>query len=189
MGKVIPALDDGLREFIAAQHMFFVATAPLALLGNVNLSPKGRDTFRILGPNRVAYLDLTGSGIETVAHVKENNRITVMFCAFEGPPRILRLYGRGRVVELGHSGFEQLNSLFPEFPSARAVVVIELTRISTSCGFGVPLMRYEGDRNHLERWVENKGDEGLRAYRETKNAISLDGLPGFGSQRHPAATK
>ena len=189
MGKAHPALDDDLKQFIATQQMFFVASAPLAPDGNVNLSPKGRDSFRILGPSTVAYLDLTGSGIETVAHVKENRRITVMFCAFEGPPRILRLYGRGRVVELGDSGFEQLESMFPKFPSARAVVVIELTRISTSCGFGVPLMRYEGERNQLERWVENKGEGGLRTYREMKNAISLDGLPGFGRPQNPATTK
>ena len=189
MGRTLPDIDDDLKQFIEAQHLFFVASAPLAREGSVNLSPKGRNSFRILGPRTVAYLDLTGSGIETIAHVKENRRITVMFCAFEGPPRILRLYGHGRVVELGDSGFGQLESLFPKFPSTRAVVVIELTRISTSCGFGVPLMHYEGERNHLERWVENKGEEGLRTYREMKNAISLDGLPGFGSLGSSAAAK
>ena len=179
MGKAISAIDDDLKQFIEAQHIFFVASAPLDQDGHVNLSPKGLNSFRILGPNTVAYLDLTGSGIETVAHVKENQRIVFMFCAFDGSPRILRLHGRGRVVETGEPGFEQLESLFPKFLGVRSVIVVELTRISTSCGFGVPLMRYESERTQLIRWAENKGDKGLRTYRETKNSASIDGLPGF----------
>src|SRR6516162_4138020 len=130
MGKVFGGLDDGLRGFIAAQPVFFVATAPLSADGHVNLSPKGLDTFRVLGPRQVAYLDLTGSGIETLAHLRENGRITLMFCAFAGPPRILRLYGRGRAVEDGDEGWDGLIGLFPGHPGARSVVLIDLDRIA-----------------------------------------------------------
>src|SRR5579864_4196071 len=115
MGSVYPELDHGLREFIARQHVFFVATAPLAPGGHINLSPKGLDSFRILGPREVAYLDLVGSGVETVAHLRENGRVTLMFCAFEGRPRILRLYGRGRPIEPGDSGWENRVAIFPEY--------------------------------------------------------------------------
>src|SRR3954447_20311467 len=140
MAKVFDGLDDKLTAFIAAQHMFFVATAPLSAEGPVNVSPKGLDTFRVLGPREVAYLDLVGSGVETVAHLRENGRITLMFCAFSGPPRILRLYGRGRVVQLGVPEWDRCVSHFPTRPSARSVVLVELERIADSCGYGVPLM-------------------------------------------------
>src|ERR1017187_2866913 len=134
MGKTYDTLDETLTEFIRQQHVFFVATAPLSADGHVNVSPKGQDTFRVLGPSRVAYLDLTGSGIETVAHLKENGRVVLMFCAFEGPPSIVRLYGRGSVVEPADEVYASLAARFPTSPGARAVVHVEVTSIADSCG-------------------------------------------------------
>ncbi len=165
------------RAFMEAQHIFFVATAPAEESGHVNLSPKGMDTFRVLSPTRVAYLDLTGSGNETAAHVTQNGRITFMFCAFEGKPQILRLYGRGRVVRQGGEEWDELAPLFPQLPGARQVVVADVTRVQTSCGFGVPVMSFSGDRDALVRWALAKSDDGLREYRQRKNRASIDGLP------------
>ncbi len=179
MGKLFDGIDDRLRDLIERQHMFFVATAPLAGDGLVNVSPKGLDTFRILGPRTVAYLDLTGSGIETVAHLKENGRIVIMFCTFEGPPTILRLHGRGEAIEPGHPDFDQLVKQFPTHPGTRAVIRIECQRISDSCGYAVPLMTYEGDRSHLHDSSERKGPDGIAEYQRANNATSLDGLPGL----------
>jgi hypothetical protein len=159
--------------------MFFVASAPLDANGHVNLSPKGLDTFRILGPTTVAYLDFNGSGVETIAHLKENGRIVLMFCAFQGPPRILRLHGHGRAVEAHEAGFGELAAHFPAYESVRSVIVVELTRVNDSCGFGVPLFKYEGEREQLLAWARKKGPEGLKTYREEKNRRSLDGLPGL----------
>lgn len=170
-------LDDSLTAFIRSQHVYFVATAPLAADGHVNLSPKGLDTLRVLSPSRVAYLDLTGSGNETAAHLLENGRIVLMFCAFEGAPRILRLHGRGRVVTLASEEGRALAPLFPAIPGARQLVVVDLTRVSTSCGYGVPRLAFEAERDTLVRWAENKGDA-LPEYRRRKNARSIDGLPG-----------
>jgi predicted pyridoxine 5'-phosphate oxidase superfamily flavin-nucleotide-binding protein len=178
MGRVSTSIDDTLEKFIRTQAVFFVATAPLDAEGHVNLSPKGLDTFRVLGPTTVAYLDLTGSGAETIAHVRENGRIVVMFCAFEGAPNILRLYGRGRVVEAGTQEFGSLQRHFPEFEGTRAIIVVEVSRIAESCGFGVPLMQYEGERPQLEAWARKKGPEGLKEYRRAKNRVSIDGLAG-----------
>ena len=175
MGKVHPAISDELARFIATQPLFFVATAPLAGEGHVNLSPKGLDCLALLGPDRVAYLDLTGSGNETAAHLVENGRITLMFCSFQGRPQILRLYGRGEVAPPGSSRWEELIGRFPSYPGARHIVEIE--RVQTSCGFAVPLMAYERQRDTLLRWAENKGEEGLIEYRATKNERSIDGLP------------
>ena len=177
MGKQFDGIDGKLAEWIAAQHVFFVATAPRADGGHVNLSPKGLDSFTVLGPTSVAYLDLVGSGAETLAHLRENGRITFMFCAFEGLPRIVRLYGRGEVVEPGDAGFDALAAHFPSYPSTRAVVRAELSRIADSCGYGVPLYRYESDRSQIGEWAERKGAEGLRAYQLERNRRSLDGLP------------
>jgi hypothetical protein len=177
MGNALESISPELRAFIESQHVFFVASAPLEPGGHVNLSPKGMDTFRVLGPNRVAYLDLTGSGNETAAHLLENGRVTVMFCAFEGKPVVLRLYGRGRVVRPGSSDWAELSPLFPALPGARQFIVVDVTRVQTSCGFGVPVMRFEAERDTLVRWAESKGDEGLRQYREKKNRASIDGLP------------
>ena len=177
MGKAFSEISDELRAFIEAQPMFFVATAPLAEHGHVNLSPKGLDTFRVLSPTRVAYLDLTGSGNETAAHLAENGRITFMFCAFAGVPRILRLYGRGVAVLPGDEAWNQLSPLFPELPGARQIVLADLTRVQTSCGFGVPLLAEGRQRANLIRWAEAKGADGLQRYREDKNRRSIDGLP------------
>lgn len=177
MGRLHDGLDEQLTDWIARQHVFFVATAPRE--GHVNVSPKGYDTFRVIDAHTVAYLDLTGSGVETVAHVRENGRLTIMFCAFEGPPRILRLYGRGEILEPGDAGFDERRGLFPDLPGVRAVVVLHVERVSSSCGYAVPLMSYEGERETLVEWAERKGDDGLDAYRAEKNTASIDGLPGL----------
>lgn len=179
MGEHAAGVDDGVAEFLRAQKVFFVATAPLSGTGRVNLSPKGLDSFRVLGPRSVAYLDLTGSGVETVAHVRENGRIVLMFCAFEGPGRIVRLHGRGEALEPGDPDFADLRALFPGHPGARAIVRVAVERVATSCGTAVPLMRFERARTGLDEWSVQKGEEGLRAYRAEKNRASLDGLPGL----------
>ena len=179
MGKIYSIIDDSVRHFIQAQPVFFVGSAPLDPNGHVNVSPKGLDTFRILGPVTVSYLDLTGSGIETVSHLKENGRIVLMFCAFQGPPKILRLYGKGRTVEPNDVEFPGLAAHFPIYEGARAIVTVEISRIADSCGFGVPQMRYEGERDQLSAWAGKQGSEGLRRYRSEKNQRSIDGLPGL----------
>ena len=178
MGKLHDEIDASLAEFIGRQHVFFVATAPLSAGGHVNCSPKGLDTFAILGPRTVAYLDLTGSGVETIAHLRENGRITFLFCAFEGAPKIVRLYGHGTVVERERPEFPALRARFGDFPAVRSVVRVVVTRIADSCGYGVPLLRYEGDRSQLGEWAERKGEEGVVRYRAEKNRESIDGLPG-----------
>jgi hypothetical protein len=179
MGKTFDQLDERLIEFLGAQRLFFVATAPLASDGHVNLSPKGHDSLRILGPREVAYLDLTGSGVETIAHARENGRITLLFSAFEGPPKLVRLYGRATVVEPSDPAFAELAERFPKHPGIRSIIRIALERISDSCGFGVPLYRFEGERTQLLDSAIRKGPEGMREYQRTKNATSLDGLPGL----------
>lgn len=179
MGKLSTILDDSTISFIRSQAMFFVASAPLDAAGHVNISPKGLDTFRVLDSTRIAYLDLTGSGVETIAHIKENGRVTIMFCAFDGPPKILRLHGRGRVIEAEDKEFNELRLAFPDFDGVRSVIVVEVTRVSESCGFGVPLFKYAGERSQLETWAKHKGPEGLKTYRENKNRSSIDGLRGL----------
>jgi hypothetical protein len=180
MGKTRSMIDDVARKFIEAQRVFFVASAPLDAGGHVNLSPKGLDTFRILGPTTVAYVDFNGSGVETIAHLKENGRIVLMFCAFQGPPNIFRLYGHGRVVEPHEAEFAALAEPFPDHEDARSIVVVELTRVTDSCGYGVPLFKYEGERTQLHAWARHRGPEGLKAYRQEKNRRSIDGIPGVG---------
>jgi hypothetical protein len=177
MGKVFEAIDERLAAWIRQQHVFFVATAPLAADGHVNCSPRGLDTLALLGPREVAWLDLTGSGAETIAHLRENGRIVLMFCAFEGPPRIVRLHGHGTVVEPGDPEFPALRARFGAFEGVRAVIRVACRRISDSCGYGVPLMRYEGERDQLAAWARRKGPEGLRAYQAEHNTRSIDGLP------------
>ncbi|MBM4384401.1 MAG: pyridoxamine 5'-phosphate oxidase family protein [Deltaproteobacteria bacterium] len=177
MAKKFDGIDDALAEWIRAQKMFFVASAPLAASGHVNLSPKGLDSLAILGPREVAYLDFVGSGAETIAHARENGRITLMLCAFEGPPRIARLQGRAGVVEPGDADFAGLAAKFPPREGVRAVIRIALSRIADSCGYGVPLMRFEADRKQLDAWVDRKGADGLREYQLANNTRSLDGLP------------
>ncbi|HEX4796639.1 MAG TPA: pyridoxamine 5'-phosphate oxidase family protein [Humisphaera sp.] len=166
-----------LQAFIVAQPMFFVASAPLSGEGHVNLSPKGLDTFRILSPTCVAYLDFVGSGNETAAHVLENGRITFMFCAFEGPPKIVRLYGRGRTVQPRDAQWADLSSNFPQCDGVRQIMIAEISRVQTSCGFGVPRMRLEDQRDALFAWVRKKGPDGLVEYQSRKNRVSIDGLP------------
>ncbi|MGE9292040.1 MAG: pyridoxamine 5'-phosphate oxidase family protein [Puniceicoccales bacterium] len=182
MGKVFDAIDAKLAEWIGQQHIFFVATAPLSGDGLVNVSPKGYDSFRILDEHTVAYLDLTGSGVETISHLKENGRITIMFCAFEGGPKILRLQGKGEALELGSPGYEALIGNFEELSGARAIIKVNVTRIADSCGFAVPFMDYQGERDTLLKYADKEGPEGMVAYRQKINAVSLDGLPGFAGE-------
>jgi pyridoxamine 5'-phosphate oxidase-like protein len=182
MGKVLHEIDDRLRGWLLAQHVFFVGTAPLDADGHLNISPKGfAGSFAVLGPREVAYLDHTGSGIETVAHLRENGRICVMFCAFDGPPKIVRLHGRGVSVTAGDSRFDELAAQFaaPLPRGLRSIVRMAVDRVSDSCGFGVPLMDYRAERETMDKWVAQKSDESLAAYRAEKNAASIDGLPGL----------
>jgi hypothetical protein len=177
MGKLYEAITPALREWIGNQKVFFVATAPLSAAGHVNTSPKGLDSLRILGERRVAYLDLTGSGSETIAHLRENGRIVVMFCAFDATPKIVRLHGRGSVIVPGMPQWGELRARFPGYEGARAIIDIEVSRVSDSCGFGVPVCAEPAERPTLQRWAQNKGPEGLSAYRRLKNSRSIDGLP------------
>jgi hypothetical protein len=175
------SISDDLARWWTDQPMFFVASAPSGDDGHVNCSPKGLDTLRILSPTRVAYLDLTGSGVETIAHLIENGRVTLMACAFAGAPRISRIYGTGTVHELDTPGFDELAANFPELPGRRAVIDIAVDRVTTSCGYAVPLMDPVSDRDRLLDWARAKGDDGLVEYRATKNALSIDGRPGLAS--------
>jgi hypothetical protein len=178
MSTVRAEIDDELSAFLAAQPLFFVATAPSAADGLVNVSPKGLPgCFSVIGPHEVAYLDLTGSGAETIAHLRDDGRICLMFCAFDGPPRIVRLHGRGEAVQLGDPRFAGLAGRFADQPGARAVIRIDVSRVSDSCGFGVPRMSFERDRDQLVKWARNRGEDGLADYRATRNATSIDGLP------------
>lgn len=179
MGKEFDSITPELAEWIGSQRLFFVSTAPMSSDGLINCSPKGLDSFRILGAKQVAYLDLTGSGIETLAHLKENGRIVLMFCAFIGAPKIVRLHGRGIPLLQGTSEFDNLKSHFPEIPGARAIIRVDVRRISESCGYGVPRYEFMEERDTLVRWAESKSDEGLEEYRCQKNSTSLDGLPGW----------
>jgi hypothetical protein len=182
MAKQYDEIDDKLRSWIDAQPMFFVATAPLAADGHVNVSPKGMDgTFAVLGRHQVAYLDYFGSGIETVAHLRENGRIVVMFCSFEGAPNIVRLHGRGRAMLPEDDGFAALRARFTKTrdKGVRSIIVIDIDRISDSCGFAVPLMQHVADRDVLDRSQERREDGYFAEYAEAKNATSIDGLPGL----------
>ncbi len=180
MGKVYEAIDGKLAAWLAAQPMFTVATAPLAGDGLVNVSPKGMaGTFAVLDGHRVAYLDLTGSGVETIAHLRENGRIVLMFASFDGRPNIVRLHGRGTVVLPGTTDFDDMLPLFSPHPGIRSIIVVAVQRISDSCGYAVPTMAYVGDRQVLDQWNTKKGEDGLVTYRRQKNALSLDGLPGL----------
>jgi hypothetical protein len=197
VGREYDAIDEHLRDWIAKQPLFFVATAPASLDGHVNLSPKGPiGMLRVLGPHRIAYLDLVGSGAETLAHVRENGRIVVMLCAFEGPPRIVRLHGGGRAVLSSEPGFDALRAEGDFGPpehteSQRAIVVVDVSRIADSCGYGVPLMRYEGRRPHMDAWAGKKlrvgGAAAIEDYKRDRNAVSIDGLPAFDPAPAPHA--
>jgi hypothetical protein len=179
MAERFSSLRPDLAQWWCEQPVFFVATAPSGSSGHVNLSPKGLDTFRVLAEDRVAYLDLTGSGVETIAHLRDNGRITLMACAYSGNPRISRIYGRGMVHVVGSPEFEALAPEFPDLPGRRSIIDVAVTRVTTSCGFAVPLMDLVDDRDRLLDWAKSKGDDGIHDYWEKKNAVSIDGLPGI----------
>ena len=177
MGKVTDTILEHHKGFIERQKMFFVATAPLSADGHVNLSPKGNDSFAVLSSNRVAYMDLVGSGNETSAHILENSRITFMFCAYDGPPNILRLYGKGRTVLPKDAQWRELTKYFKIQLGTRQIIVADIHRVQTSCGYSVPLYDYTGEREIANVWAEKKGKEGLEIYKQEKNRESIDGLP------------
>ena len=177
MGKFHDSIQPHHKEFIEKQHIFFVATAPLSGTGRINLSPKGLDCFRVLSETKVAYMDLISSGNETSAHTLENGRITIMFCSFEGNPNILRLYGKGITVLPGTDEWNEHSQHFTIYPSTRQLIVADIDLVQTSCGFGVPLFEYLGERDKHFEWAEKKGEEGLKDYIREKNLKSLDGLP------------
>lgn len=177
MAKFSDSILEQHRDFIEKQKMFFVSSAPLSAKGHVNLSPKGIDSFRVLSPNRVAYMDIIGSGNETSAHLLENGRITFMFCAFEGPPNILRLYGTGRTVLPADADWGEFKDHFKLQLATRQIIVADIHKVQTSCGFSVPLYEYVDERDHADKWAASKGAEGLETYKAEKNRISIDGLP------------
>ena len=179
MGKILSKIDRDLELWIEQQKMFFVATAPLAAEGHINCSPKGADSFRIIDPHTVAYQDLTGSGIETIAHIKENGRIVIMFCAFEGAPQIVRLHGIGSPIFANSDEYTELSKHFLSHPGERAIIKIDVQRIATSCGFSVPLYDYVDGRDVLDKWTKKKSSQELITYRAKKNQYSIDGLPGI----------
>lgn len=177
MGKFSTSIQPAHAEFIARQKMFFVATAPLAADGHINLSPKGTDSFRVISPTSVIYLDMVGSGNETSAHILENGRITFMFCAFDGPPNILRLYGTGRTILPGSPEWEKYNDMFHIEGAIRQIIYADVYKVQTSCGYSVPLYSYTGERDHAVKWASRKTAAEIEAYKAEKNATSLDGLP------------
>jgi len=178
MGNIRADISNDLKAFIDEQHVFFVATAP-SEGGHVNVSPKGLDSFAVLGPLEVAYLDLTGSGVETIAHLKQNGRITFMFCAFKGKPDIIRLQGTGDVVVPGDPDWDELRANFGQFDGVRAIIRAQLDRVSDSCGYAVPLMEFKGDRRALTAHWAAKTDAEVAEYQATRNAESIDGIPGL----------
>ena len=179
MGKLFATITPELQKWIEKQKIFFVATAPLSADQHINCSPKGLDSFKVLDEHTVAYQDLTGSGIETIAHLKENKRIVLMFCAFDGPPKIVRLHGHGEVVLPGDKEFDVLRQEFPERRGTRSFIRISVNRISDSCGYAVPLYEFKKDRDVMDKWVEAKTDDQLKEYRLAKNAESIDGIKGL----------
>jgi hypothetical protein len=177
MSKHRDSIDSELATWIRQQHVFFVATAPLSTEHHINLSPKGGEAFRVLGPMEVAYQDYTGSGAETIAHLRENSRIVIMFCAVEGAPKIVRLHGRGEAITPRHPRFAEMEKHFPGNPGTRSFIHVNVTRVSDSCGFSVPLYDFKGQRDVLDRWAEAKGPEKVQQYQSKKNRVSIDGLP------------
>jgi Pyridoxamine 5'-phosphate oxidase len=179
MGKTYESIDEKLQAWLSAQKVFFVATAPLSQDGHINCSPKDGESFRVLDDRTVVYLDLTGSGVETMAHVKENERIVLMFCSFAGAPKIIRLHGHGEIIEPAQTEFEHFRAIFPPTTGIRSFIKVHLTRISDSCGYGVPLYEFRGRRSQLENWTVQKGEESLIKYREKHNSRSIDQLEGI----------
>ncbi|MFT4971390.1 MAG: hypothetical protein ACI9XO_001430 [Paraglaciecola sp.] len=178
MGKIHESITPKLSEFIQKQKLFFVSTAPLSDNGLINNSPKGLDSFCILDKHTVAYIDLVGSGVETIAHLKENGRITIMFCAFEGAPKILRLYGKGEVLERDTASFEAMQHHFPDYINARSIIKIKVQRIQDACGYAVPILEFKQERDVLDKWAANKGTDGIKTYIRKRNSVSLDGMKG-----------
>lgn len=175
MARFYPALEQRHRDFIAAQKIFFTATGTTT--SRLNLSPKGMDSLRVLSDACVAYLDLTGSGNETAAHLKHDGRMTLMWCSFDADPLILRLYGRGRAVRRQDAGWAEMRRHFPTLPGERQLIVLDIDSVQTSCGYAVPMYAYRGERDTLARWAEKKGPIGLLDYWRDKNQASIDGLP------------
>ncbi|MGI9585852.1 MAG: pyridoxamine 5'-phosphate oxidase family protein [Acidimicrobiia bacterium] len=176
MARVLDHIDDATASWIARQPLFFVATAPQDG-GHVNVSPKGLDSLRVVSSHEVAYLDMPGSGAETIAHVRDNGRITVMMNAFDGPPRILRIYGEGAVHLPDEPRFAELRGLFPDRRGVRSIITIAVARVQDSCGYAVPKMTFVEHRTHLDRYVENRSDDELAQNLVDKNTVSIDGLP------------
>ncbi len=187
MGKIYESIDEKLRAWLSAQKVFFVATAPLSRDGHLNCSPKDGESFRVLDERTVVYLDLTGSGVETMAHVKENERIVLMFCSFSGAPKIVRLHGHGEIIQPEQTDFEHFRSIFPPTIGIRSFIKVHLTRISDSCGYGVPLYEFREHRSQLQNWAEQKGEESLGEYRQKHNSRSIDQLEGVGVRRNGSA--
>lgn len=177
MASYYDSIPDNLASWIEAQPMFFVATAPSGDGGHINLSPKGLDTFRIVDPRTVAYLDLVGSGAETIAHLRQNGRIVVMLCGFDPPRRILRIWGEGRACFPGTAEHSHLAEGFPEIPGSRSIIRVAIRKVGTSCGGGVPLMEMVSQRDFLPTWAERKGPDAMWEYQKANNSQSLDGLP------------
>jgi len=187
MARTFDSIDERLKEWLEAQPVFFVASAPLDADGHVNVSPKGnRHELAVLGPHAVAYLDQTGSGAETIAHLRDNGRVVLMACAFSGPPRIVRLHGRGRTVARGDGDWEPLAAALASKgaglsgPGVRSIVHIDVTRVADSCGYGVPIMTFESHRDTMDQWSDRKGPGGILAYQAANNCTSIDGLPALG---------
>lgn len=188
MGQLFSELRPEHENFIKKQRMFFVASAPMDKDGHVNLSPKGYDSFRIISPNEVAYLDLTGSGNETSAHLQENGRITIMFCAFEGPPLIMRLFGKGMVILPDTPRWDELVNDFPLLPGARQIITVNIQEVKTSCGWAIPFYSYSKERETLQKWTLAKDEQELLDYQKEYNVVSMDGLPTpLGQKLFPAA--
>lgn len=179
MGKVYSHIDGALEEWMSKQHIFFVATAPLSANGHINCSPKDAASFRVIDHQTVAYQDQTGSGIETIAHLKENGRIVIMFCSFDKAPKILRIYGKGEVLLSEHRDFEELRRKFPKRSGTRSIIRVQIDRIADACGYGVPLYDYVAERDVLEKWAFHQGEEGVADYQAKNNAMSIDGLSGL----------
>ncbi|MFK8032136.1 MAG: pyridoxamine 5'-phosphate oxidase family protein [Gammaproteobacteria bacterium] len=179
MGKEYQEITPRIRTWIERQHLFFVSTAPLSGDGLINCSPKGLDGLRVTGPRELVYADVGGSGIETVAHLKENGRILIMLCAFEGPPKIYRFYGQGRCVEPHQDQFDELGKLFPDLHTIRNFIVVDVTCIRDACGFGVPELDFKANRTAHKKWADSNSPEEILSYRKKKNSVSLDGLRGL----------
>lgn len=186
MSRQHTEINPEIAAWIQEQHLFFVSTAPLAAEGHINTSPKGLDCLRILGPHQVAYLDLTGSGAETIAHLRENGRILFMFCALSGLPKIVRLHGKGEVITPSSERWQELRALFPAFPGVRSIIHAEIERVSDSCGYGVPKFDFVEERDVLQRWADKQGPQGVLNYRNNNNRSSIDGLPSLAENEIPA---